>query len=310
LNLMGSNKKLLLIHRDMKKVSLDNSINIMLTPQFYNMKKVELPVKYLYQAKKIAPSLFDGLLDEQKNYEFFVFKEGKEWIFIAYNPEEIKVFLDSKGITSEYLSKVFFVQQAPQAFIQPVILSNKAVLMTIDGIVVHVPKSALSEEYATADFDKQFMPKTGISLPGSNHSFLNQKEAIALAVIFSIFAGIFFIEGWQYSKSLKAQEKEIQTLLEDYPALQSKMQRESISLKYRAIDSKERKKREIIKTLASMIFKGVTLTAYHMDEKHFKVVFTCNNMKIAQKVELLAKKSNFKSTGAKGSNIVIIEGNV
>ena len=60
---MGSNKELLLVHASMEDVSLAHSVNVMLTPQFYTLKKEELPVKYLYQAKRIAPSLFDGLLE-------------------------------------------------------------------------------------------------------------------------------------------------------------------------------------------------------------------------------------------------------
>jgi len=307
---MGSNKKLLLVHRGMGHVSLDESVNVMLTPQFYTMKKEELPIKYLYQAKRIAPSLFDGLLEEQGNYEYFVFKEGKTWVFIAYNPEEIKEMLESKGISSEHLSRLFFAQQAEQAFTQPVILNDKEVLMTIDGVVALVPRAVLSPEHPTALFDESFSPRSGVSLSSNSSTLISQREAIVLAVIFSIFAGVFFMEGWQYSKSLKAQEKEMQTLLEDYPALQSKMQRESISLKYRTIDSKERKKREIIKTLAAMIFKGVTLTAYHMDEKHFKATFNCDNSKIVKKVRSLAKKSNFKITSDKNSNVVVIEGKV
>ncbi len=59
-----------------------------------------------------------------------------------------------------------------------------------------------------------------------------------------------------------------------------------------------------------MIFKGVTLTSYHMNEKSFKAVFSCANAKIAQKVEEMAKKSNFTISRDKGSNIVTIEGKV
>ncbi len=307
---MGSNKELLLVHRGMEKVSLDHSVNVMLTPQFYTMKKEELPIKYLYQAKKIAPSLFNGLLDEDGSYEHFVFKEGGRWVFIAYDPEEIRAFLLSKGIAAEHVSMLFFAQQALQAFEHPVVLSDKEVLTAIDDTVVLVPKSALSEGQSQARFDESFTPKSGVSLPGKAHTLISKKEAMLLTAIFTIFAAVFFIEGWQYSRSLKVQAQEMEELLEAYPALQSKMQRESIALKYRTIDSKERKKRETIKTLAAMIFKGVTLTAYHMDEKRFKATFACDNTKIAAKVTSLAKRANYKVTGSKGSNIVTIEGEV
>jgi len=307
---MGNNKELLLVHGGMQAISLDHSVNIMLTPQFYTMKKEALPVKYLYQAKKIAPSLFDGLLDENGTYEYFVFKEKDTWVFIAYNPEEIRKFLLSKGFSAEHFSKIFFAQQGAHAFEQPVILSDKEVLMTIDGVVTLVPKGLLADHFQATEFNTDFTPASGVTLHGSHASFISKKEAIILTVIFALFAGIFFIEGWQYSRSYKVQEQEMQELLSAYPALQSKMQRESIALKYRKIDSQERKKRETVKTLAKMIFKGVTLTSYHMDEKHFKVRFSCANDKIAKKVETMAKKAKFSIADAKGSNIVTIEGNL
>ncbi len=294
----------------MKPVFLDHSVNVMLTPQFYTMKKEPLPVRYLYQAKRIAPSLFDGLLDESGTYEYFVFKEKESWVFIAYDPEKVSEFLLGKGISSEHLSKLFFAQQAAEAFEQPVILSDKEALITIDGTVTLVPKGVLASDLQTTVFDASFTPSSGVVLQGDHSSLINRKEAIFLATIFIIFAAVFFIEGWQYSRSLEAQKQEMQELLEAHPALQSKLQRESIALKYRTIDSKERRKRETIKTLAAMIFKGVTLTSYHMNEKRFKVVFSCANDKIAKKVKEMARKSKFNITSTEGSNIVVIEGNV
>ena len=310
MNITGSNKELLLVYRGMPAVSLDHSVNVMLTPQFYTMKKEALPVKYLYQAKKIAPSLFEGLLEENGKYEYFVFKEKDHWTFIAYDPEEIREFLLSKGIAPEHLSKVFFAQQAAEAFTQPVILSDKEALMTIDGTVTLLPKGVLSSGLQTTVFDASFTPSSGVTLQGAHASLIGKKEAIVLAAVFSVFAAVFFIEGWQYSRSLEAQQKEMQELLEAYPALQSKLQRDSIAFKYRTIDANERKKRETVKTLAGMIFKGVTLTSYHMDEKRFKVVFSCANDKVAKKVQEMAGRSGFKVTSAKGSNIVVIEGKV
>ena len=310
MNLMGSNKELLLVHREMTSISLDQSINVMLTPQFYTMKKEALPVKYLYQAKKIAPSLFEGLLEESGTYDYLVFKEKDTWVFIAYDSEEIRSFLSTKGIREEYVSKVFFAQQAADAFQKPVMLSENEVLMTIGGVVTVIPKSVLADEFQTTEFNESFTPSSGVTIQGAHTSFIGKKEAIILASVFTIFAVAFFVEGWQYSRSLKVQQQEMQELLEAYPALQSKLQRESIALKYKTIDSKERKKRETIKALAEMIFKGVTLTSYHMNEKHFKLVFSCANDKIAKKVQEMARKLSFKVSSDQGSNIVVIEGQV
>lgn len=60
----------------MENISLDESVNVILTPQFYTVKKEELPIKYLYQAKKIDPvgeSDFQHLLKMERWGRTFTF---------------------------------------------------------------------------------------------------------------------------------------------------------------------------------------------------------------------------------------------
>ena len=305
---MGSNKELLLIHAGMKRVFLSHSINVMLTPQYYTLKKEELPVKYLYQAKKIAPSLFDGLLEEVGSYEYLVYKEGEKWVFIAYNPGQIRSLLLSKGINPEQVGKIFFVQQAVEHFKAPVLLGENEALVTLDNTVVVVPQAALDEEVKPIRFTNNFTPKTGITLQGSYGSLLSMKQAIALASVFLLFAGMFFIEGARYAKGSTATIEELQELQEAYPSLQSKIQRESIADKYRSIDSKERRKREIIKSFSGLIFKGATLTSLLVNDKGVKAEFSCSDEKVAKHLMQLAKKEKFSKVKSIGSNTVQIEG--
>jgi hypothetical protein len=306
---MGNNKEILLVYREMTALSLTHPVNIMLTPQFYTMKKEVLAIRYHYQAKKIAPSIFEGLLDQEQPYEYFVFKEREAWVFIAYNPEEIKYFLETKGISPSLVSKLFFAQQAQKKFIEPVAVNQTKVLTTIDGVVVLLPRTLLSNSQDITTFDTRFIPSSGISL-GNNHLLIGKKEALIFTTLFSIFAGLFFIEGWWYSQNLTVQQREKQALLAHYPALQSSLQRESILDKYRTIDHRERQKRETIKKLASMIFKGVTLREYHMDEKHFKLMLDCNSTEIAEKVYTMATQSHFKVIRSQKSPAIVIEGNL
>ena len=305
---MGSNKELLLAHASMEPVSLSDSVNIMLTPQFYTLKKEALPVKYLYQAKKIAPSLFDGLLEEGRSYEYLVFKEENRWAFIAYDVDKITEFLSTKGIKSEQVSKLFFAQQALSSFTDPVFLGEKEALVALDDTVVVVPQTALEKKIKPLTFNDSFAPQTGITLQGAYGSLLSMKQAMALAMVFTIFAGMFFVEGWRYGNDSKAADVEMQQLLEEYPSLQSKMQRENIATKYKTIDTVERKKRKVVKTLAGMIFKGVSLTSFTLNEKGFKVQFSCSDTKVAKRLNELAKKENLSTSKVAGSNDVQIKG--
>jgi len=309
LNFLGNNKELLFAHPSMKQVTLSEDVNVMLPPQFYTLKKEALPLNYTYQAKKIAPSLFDGLLAEGKPYEYMVWKEGEEWVFLAYDLEMITTFLKSKGFALENVSKLFFAQQAVDLFDKPLWLGENEALVSLDHMVVVVPRGALTQDEGPAlFFDNSFTPKKGVPLQGAYGSVLSMKQASMLAAICTLFALMFFVEGWRYSNNAQAGEAQMQELLEAYPSLESKYTRDSIVAKYKTIDTVERKKRDIIKTVSGMIFKGVTLTSLEIDETKYQVQVTCKDSQVAKRVQALAKKNKLNTSMTAGSNDLKIVG--
>ena len=307
---MGKNKKLLLIHLAMEHINVDKSINIMLSPQFYTLKREALPVKYAYQAKKIAPSLFEGLLENKGTYEYAVFKEEDDWVFVAYNIEEITAFLTSKGIPPEKIAKVYFAQESVTAFSLPVLLNEKEVLTVLDNTVVVVPKIALNlEDIRTKQFDDSFTPiKGGITIKGGTNipSLFTHQQAYTLAMIFLLFAGMFFVEGMRYGGNENNGEEKLSALYERYPTLESSYTRQDIIDKYSSIDKKERQKRDAIKSISSMIFKGITLEHISVNNKKFQAEFNCANTGAKKQLKILAKKSHFNVL-SKESNKLILE---
>jgi len=305
---MGTSKELLIVYPSMQRVFLKDSVNVMLTPQFYTLRKETLPVKYAYQAKKIAPSLFEGLLEEGDSYEYMVFKEEEQWVFIAYDLEYIGTFLSSKGIERSMVSKIFFAQQSVDMFTTPLSLGEKEALVVLDKSVVVVPLEALGEgETTSLQFNKSFSPQKGVSLQGDMGSFLTKKQAYSFAAIFLLFAGLFVAEGLQYDDG-EASQEELQTLYEANPSLQSSYTRDEVLSKYRNIDTQERKKRDIVKKLSGLIFKGVTLTNMTITDSKYKAQFTCVSAQVSKKLQELAKKSNFKVSKVKESHNLQIEG--
>lgn len=309
MNLRTNKKELILVHATMEPVKPLKNVNILLTPQFYTLKKEILPIKYLYQAKKIAPSLFEGLLDRTLSYDFFVFKEGDAWVFIAYSIKKITDFLREKGIMPEKISKLYFAQQVLGMLQDPIPLGKKEILAAIDDTAVVVPVAALDEMPQLGAFDAKFTPPKGVTPYIAYGSLLSFKQAAAIAVLLIAFAAAYVIEGiWHTQTSPHQQEQELEKLVASYPVLQSKYARESIAAKYKAVDNKERKKREAIKTVSSMLFKGVTLSFLHMDAKNFKAQFKCTDAKAARELQALAKKAQLKTSVVAGSTDVQVEG--
>ncbi len=308
LNFMGNTKPLLLVHKQMQKQTLNAPVNLMLTPQFYTLKREEVPVQYAYQAKRIAPSLFDGLIEEQSHIRYFVSKEEDGWLFIAYDVVQIQDFLEQKGIALENIGKVFFAEQIATTMHSPVKIGEKEALITHDNTVMIVPQSALEEGMSFKKIDDMLTPAKGVVLEGGKGSLLETKDAYILASIFAVFAVMFFVEGARYSGDDNAQQEQIALVLEDHPSLQSSYARKSIAKKYKAIDSKERKKREVINTLSHMIFKGVTLTTFSLNDTKFQAQFSCQDATVVKKLEDLAKKEKFNTTKVANGNAINIGG--
>ena len=307
MNFITNKKELILVHAAMKPILLTKSVNLLLTPQFYTLKKEILPIKYLYQAKKIAPSLFEGLLDRNFVHEYFVFKEKDTWVFIAYNINKIMDFLNTKGIKPEKVSKLYFAQQALDMLHTPVSLGEKEILGVIDQTVVVVPAAALRDAPSTGMPDLDFAPSRGVALHNAYGSILSLSQAVVIAGILMIFATMYLVEGIRYGQVSQQQHQEIEELLAAHPSLQSKYARESIAAKYKAIDAKERKKREAVKTLSAMIFRGVALSSLQISEKSFKARFVCKDDKTAKQLQELAKKEQLNASVAAKSTDVDIE---
>lgn len=309
MNFTGNSKALILVHRSMEEVKVNENVNVMLTPEFYTLKKEPLPVQYAYQAKRIVPSLFEGLLDESKHYDYMVWKEDEQWVCIAYDLEMITVFLEQKGFNLEHIAKLFFAQQSAALFVAPLLLDTDKALLSLEDDIAVIPQNVLGDEISTPlVFDNSFTPKKGVTLQSVYGSILSVKQTAILASIFISLCVIFLIEGSRYSENSKAIEAQMEELLEAYPSLSSQYTRESIVSKYKTIDTVERKKREIIKDVSGMIFKGVSLNSFEMDEKRFSAEFVCKDVQVLNRVKALAKQKRFKTGNASGTYSLKIEG--
>ena len=300
----------MLIHDTMGPVSSSEAFDIMLSPQFYTLKRESLPVRYHFQAKKLASSILENLLPEEGNYEHYVFKEDDLWTFIAYDPEEISRFLQSRGISPEQVSKLYFAQQVSEKFSTPVLLDENTALSNVQHSATVVPRMLLPEETQYQDFDETFKPKSGASFGVGMHSIIGKKEAWTIGAIFLIFALMFFVEGFRYRQVIVTMQEKVSLLLEDYPALQSQYARENIAKKYQKIDREERHKREVLKDLSRLVLPGVEVESLLMGKKLFSATFKCPDEKSVIRVQSLAKEKQYKTSRIGSENLVKIEGSL
>ena len=307
---MGNSNRLLLAYRTMPSIDNNAEYEIMLSPQFYTLKREQLSVSYHHQAKKLAPSVLDNLLPADGNYEYYVFRDEDVWVFIAYDPEEIAKFLISKGLEAERVSKLYFAEQVTQLFSIPVSLGEDSVLSLAGDTATVVPKVLFSKETEYQNFSDSFRPTEGVSLSVGTHSIIGKKEAWIMSIILLLFALMFIVEGMRYQQVATAMQQEVDELLKDYPALQSQYARENIAQKYRKIDKKEREKREVLKGLSKLILPGVQLESLKMDGKNFTSMLKCPNEKSTLRVLSSAKERKYRVSRIGNENLLKIEGNL
>ncbi|SFV57213.1 hypothetical protein MNB_SV-6-701 [hydrothermal vent metagenome] len=297
----------MLIHDDMDQIDKGRSIDIMLPPQFYTMRRQEINIKYLYQAKRLAPSILENLLSDEVEYDYFVFRDGESWVFVAYSRAEINEFLKSKGIEATQVSKLYFIQQSESKFVSAISLNDTEALGVLNDIVTVIPKTLLSYDTRYQLFDETFRPDRGVSYGASADSVLTQKDSVVLASIFTLFSIMFLIEGIRYGEVVKDMDEEKSILFKEYPALQSQYARENIIKKYHKIDKEERKKREILKDLSHLILPGVEVDSLLMEEGQLFVVFKTPDKNTLLRVEALAKAKSYKSSRVGRENMIKVE---
>ena len=294
---MDKNNRLF-IHRDMKPVTVLNSVEIILTPQFYTFLRENLEIRFAYQAKQIAESLFDDYLDGSKSYQYHVYKCQNDWCFFAYNIEEIDTFLESIGIERHRVSKIYFAQQLEEQLTEPIKLSETQVLQTIDGTVTLIPAKLMK---ANTTYNRAFnlteqKLTSGISMGASLDSFISLKETIILSSLFLILGTVFIIEGSRIKSSISTNEETLSKLFQQYPKYTSLRLRENILSKYKPIDKNERIKRQYVQDISKLLSGESQLEDLELTTKTITATIKTANSNIANQVKRNAKAKNFKTS--------------
>lgn len=297
LNLTEKQSNRILIHRNMEPIKLENSVEIILTPQFYTFLREELDIKFAYQAKQIAASLFDDYIDTSLDYQYHVYKCENSWCFLAYNIEEIDLFLESVGIEKHRVSKIYFAQELESELTSPMSLRGNHALQSVDGVATLVPKRFLGDEveYLTLDTDAVKL-KNGVTMGASLNSFVSLKETIILSSLLALLGTAFIVEGNRIKSSIANEDTKLTALIDDNPKYGSSMLRTSILDKYQPIDTVERAKRQGMKEISKLLSAKSQLKDLNIDEKSIRATIVTQNKAISKQVVDHAKVKKMKTT--------------
>jgi len=285
---------MLLVHRDMPQISTAKEYDLMLTPQFYISKVESIPVKYLFQAIKLAPAILDDLTAGAE-YSYTAIKDGDEWVLIAYDMDEILSFMEDHGVSKSSINKIYFAQQSKEYFLTAIEVDHKSAMVTVNDAVVMLPKEFVEVD-RFARLSEEARPSRGIrAKSGSSSSMIGQMQAIAVAVLLLLLSAGYIAEGMRYSSSLTLLDEQIDTLKSKYPTLKNKSSLVLNSL-YKSshdIDTKQRRIRSVLKDIASLTSKSSKLDSIKIEKNGYEATISTDKNTIKRLVKY-AKSKNLK----------------
>jgi len=250
---------------------LDKSVNVILSPSFYWVRKVSLPVKSLREVKLLLESLFEETLPEGI-YSYSVYKQEEEYFIFAYEDKKILDVLHTKGIPSAKISAVYFAQSELGNLDEPKKISEEELILAQDGVVILLPEK-FAPDVQILDVSDVKVSKNALHLKQFGH-IVNEKSLYKIAAIFLVFIALV---GTEYFITLhKAQKLQTQRekLFSLYGLKSTMFQNESLLRGYEGDYKTESKLRESMADILSLSLKsGHKIKAIEYKNKKLKFQF-------------------------------------
>ena len=309
--MFSSNGTLLLLHNNLSGVKKSSKYDLVLSPQFYIVKREKLPVKYAFQAKKLAPSVMEDLLPSEFGYEYVVRKDGDDWLLFAYKPKEIENFLQGCcQIPPHKIGQIYFADQLkPVLKKMPIGIDEYNALTLVDDTATIVPRRMLeSDRYAK--FTSKLRPQRGFSFKPSSKAGKSDskisKLAVASSVLMALLALAFLIEGVGYKKAITQELASMDGLFSNYPQLQSKLTRDSIKSKYSKIEKSQRAIREALDAFGQLSSKKSILSKLELKPNAIEATFDVDKKEL-KKLKAIVANADLKVV-KESSNSITVQG--
>ncbi|MEJ2324605.1 MAG: hypothetical protein P8Y77_07420 [Nitrospirota bacterium] len=257
----------LFLEKEPTRNEVEGKIDLILSPSLYWFRQESLPAKTVFQARKLAPSVFDAILPKG-HYSYHVLKrEGSFWLF-AYREEQISETIRKAGIRPTDIRHVYFAQTECATLETPLQLNGGKVLSNVDGVVTELPsKYAAGAEDAQRFFvaHERKGPPVGIALYPS--ALLDKKQFKRLTAVSALFFVLYAVEYVMAQQHLDAVLAEKEKIMKTYRIPQTSFERDGL---IRALEKKQQRQvrlREKAKALfalpadADVHAERLTLTA-------------------------------------------------
>lgn len=208
------------------------------------MQKVKLPVKYIRDAKKLLPSMFEDILPSG-NYSYSVYKDENEensFFIFAYEDKKIIDLASKFGISSSDISSVRFAQSVLDKLEGAVKINDMQSIYVKEGVVTLVPCCWI-EEKGDINLDELNLSKHTITLAQFGH-IVDNSSLYKIAAVLVAFSVLFFSEYFITQQKIASLEKQTQELYSEYELKPTMFQNKAVLKKYKDIHTNQTKLRD------------------------------------------------------------------
>ena len=257
---------------------IQSSVDVVLSPKYYWVRKAILPVKSAAKAGKIIKSFFEDILPESLGaYKYKVTKiksanenlkkNQNEFYLYAYQDHNIKEAISKSGLDTKHINKVFFAQSELMSTIA-LDIGDEEVLVTQDGIVIKVSTRIFDQELETVPVQVFLRSleksKEFVSIDQYQYAIDNQ-SSMKIMVILALFVLALFAEYFMLNKHYQVLATTSQAEQKKYDLPTSTLQLNSI------LSSLEKKREDSIKSRQDL--HAILSTALNKDEYIRKITF-------------------------------------
>ena len=251
----SSNRIIFVTHNDTKTLFFEKKekVDIILSPAFYWVKKMPLPVKSVREVKKLLPSIFEETLP-LATYSYTAYKRKDTFILFAYEDKKILDFLTAKGINSSNISGIYFAQSEFEDSEEAYTVSETQSIISKDALVILIPSLWISKKQPL-HLEEKILSKHKILLQQFGH-IVDRKSLYTIVGILGILAIILMVEIFIASSKRDAILTSKDALFSKYKLQPTMFQNRSIYTKYSAIHQRQTHLREYISYFLNMQLKS------------------------------------------------------
>ena len=263
------------------------SYALILSPMFYWVKKVSLPVKKVSAAKKLAESIYEGSLPKG-DFAYDVSKSGDEFVIIAYDKEKISSEISKKFIKKSKVDSVYFAQNEFSDLKECCGIDKVSSLVNLNGLIMQVPRLCTESKKEVSEYliDKK-LSKNRISLGSLESSVISLKEVYILAAGVALLFSSFSLDWFNYSSATTLLDERRSEIVSKYKLPQTSIQLNSIKKTLTKTFNVQKKIRDEVFVFNSIsLKKGEFIESINANTKETVVII---------KVESSSREEHIKS---------------